>query len=120
MATADRTTELLKKLVEFREERDWAQFHDPKNLAEAVAIEAGELLQNFLWKTTEASHDLDPTELNSVQEEAADIYIFLLLMCEALGVDLMDAAENKLKTNALKYPVDKAKGNSRKYTQLNT
>ena len=120
MAATDRTDELMKRILRFRDERDWGQFHDPKNLAEAITIEASELLEQFLWKSTDASRRLENAELAKVQEEAADIYIFLQLLCETLGIDLVEAALDKLETNAVKYPVSKARGSSRKYTELLT
>jgi dCTP diphosphatase len=108
----------IKKILEFREERDWAQFHDPKNLAEAISIEAGELLEQFLWLTTEESKGLTEKKLEKAKEEIADILIFLVYMCDTLGVDLIEEIERKLETNAEKYPVDKSKGSSKKYTDL--
>jgi len=109
---------IQKKILSFRNERDWAQFHDPKNLAEALSIEAGELLENFLWKTTEQSRNLTVEELKNVKEELADIFIFLTYLSEEYKIDLLQEVENKLAHNAAKYPVEKAKGSSRKYTEL--
>ncbi len=107
-----------KKILAFRNERDWAQFHDPKNLAEALSIEAGELLENFLWRTTEQSRNLTPEELKNVKEELADIFIFLTYLSEEYKIDLLKEVENKVAHNAAKYPVEKAKGSSKKYTEL--
>jgi NTP pyrophosphatase (non-canonical NTP hydrolase) len=109
---------IQKKIISFRNERDWTQFHDPKNLAEALSIEAGELLENFLWKTTEQSRNLSTEELKNVKEELADIFIFLTYICEEYKIDLLKEVENKIAHNAAKYPVEKAKGSSRKYTEL--
>jgi dCTP diphosphatase len=109
---------IQKKILSFRNERDWAQFHDPKNLAEALSIEAGELLENFLWKTTEQSRNLTAEELKNVKEELADIFIFLTYLSEEYKIDLFKAVENKIAQNAVKYPVEKAKGSNRKYTDL--
>ena len=100
---------IKKKIISFRNERDWAQFHDPKNLAEALSIEAGELLENFLWKTTEQSRNLSPEELKNVKEELADIFIFLTYLSEEYKIDLLSEVEKKLAVNAAKYPVEKAK-----------
>ena len=107
-----------KKIVSFRNERDWAQFHDPKNLAEALSIEAGELLENFLWKTTEQSRNLSPEEIKNVKEELADIFIFLTYLSEEYKIDLLKEVENKIAHNAAKYPVEMAKGSAKKYSKL--
>ncbi len=109
---------IRKKIMLFRNERDWAQFHDPKNLAEALSIEAGELLENFLWKTTEQSRNLTIEELKNVKEELADIFIFLTYLCDQYKIDLLREVEKKIVLNEAKYPVHKAKGSSRKYTEL--
>ncbi len=109
---------IQKKIIAFRNERDWAQFHDPKNLAEALSIEAGELLENFLWKTTEQSRKLSSEELANVKHEIADIFIFLTYLCNEYKIDLLREIENKIAHNAAKYPVEKSKGSSRKYTEL--
>ncbi len=109
---------IQQKIIAFRNERDWAQFHDPKNLAEALSIEAGELLENFLWKTTEQSKKLSDKELANVKHEIADIFIFLTYLCEEYNIDLMQEVGKKIAVNEAKYPVDKARGSSRKYTEL--
>ncbi len=109
---------IQKKILSFRNERDWAQFHDPKNLAEALSIEAGELLENFLWKTTEQSRNLTAEELKNVKEELADIFIFLTYLSEEYKIDLFKEVQNKIAQNAAKYPVEKAKGSAKKYTDL--
>ena len=114
----DRFQTLKEKTLEFRKARDWEQFHDPKNLAEAVSIEAGELLANFLWKDVAGGRRLSDSELANAREEAADILIFLTYLSEELGFDLMEAAFGKVRKNGEKYPVEKAKGSSRKYTEL--
>lgn len=114
----DRTKTIENSLIEFRDKRDWKQFHDPKNLAEAISIEAGELLENFLWKTSEDSRKLNAEQLTNVKEEIADIYIFLLLLCESLNIDLLDETEKKIQVNEKKYPEEKAKGTSKKYNEL--
>jgi NTP pyrophosphatase (non-canonical NTP hydrolase) len=110
--------DIQKKILAFRNERDWAQFHDPKNLAEALSIEAGELLENFLWKTTEQSRKLSTEEIKNVKEEIADIFIFLTYLCEEYKIDLLSEVTRKIAMNEAKYPVEKAKGSSRKYTEL--
>jgi NTP pyrophosphatase (non-canonical NTP hydrolase) len=111
-------TSIQKKILNFRNERDWAQFHDPKNLAEAISIEAGELLENFLWKTISQSKNLANEELNNVKQEIADIFIFLTYLCEEFKIDLPKEVEKKIAVNEAKYPVHKARGSSRKYTDL--
>jgi NTP pyrophosphatase (non-canonical NTP hydrolase) len=110
--------EVLARLKDFREARDWEQFHDPKNLAEAISIEAGELLELFLWKTTEQSKDLTHAEISRLEEEIADILIFLAYLADAFGLDLLELAMKKVELNERKYPVDKAKGSSKKYSEL--
>ncbi len=109
---------IQKKILSFRNERDWEQFHDPKNLAEALSIEAGELLENFLWKTTEQSRNLSSEELKNVKEELADIFIFLTYLSEAYKIDLLRVVEEKIVLNEAKYPVAKARGSSKKYSAL--
>lgn len=106
---------LLRK---FRDERDWEQFHDPKNLAEAISIEAGELLEKFLWKTVEDSRALSDEDMLEVRDEAADIFLFTLYFCEATGIDILREAFRKIQVNNRKYPADKARGTARKYTKL--
>ena len=109
---------IQQKIIAFRDERDWAQFHDPKNLAEALSIEAGELLENFLWKTTEQSRKLTVEELKNVNEELADIFIFLTYLCAEYKIDLLAEVEKKIALNEAKYPVEKAKGSAKKYSAL--
>ena len=109
---------IQKKILSFRNERDWAQFHDTKNLAEALSIEAGELLESVLWKTTEQSRNLSAEELKNVKEELADIFIFLTYLSEEYKIDLLKEVWSKIAQNASKYPVEKAKGSNRKYTSL--
>ena len=107
---------IQQRILDFRNEREWAQFHDPKNLAEALSIEAGELLENFLWKTTEQSRNLTVEELKNVKEELADIFIFLTYLSEEYKIDLLKEVEKKITINETKCPVDKAKGSAKKYT----
>lgn len=111
---------ILKKIKDFRDERDWKQFHDPKNLAEAISIESGELLELFLWKDKKSiKQELKNTKFKQeISDELADILSFLLLMSDATGIDLEEALEAKYKKNQKKYPVEKAKGKSTKYTKL--
>ena len=102
-------------LLKFRDERNWKQFHDPKNLAVALGIEAAELNEVFLWKTTEESRDV---ELAKVKEELADVLAYALLLANEFGLDPEQIVLDKVKQNALKYPVEKAKGVATKYTDL--
>jgi hypothetical protein len=111
---------LLDLLRTFRDDRDWRQFHNPKDLAAAIAIEAGELQEHFLWRTPdEVAADLAaPGRRQAVVDELADVFICALLLADCLGVDIDAAVRSKTAANARKYPVSKAKGTSRKYTEL--
>ncbi len=109
---------LQKELQQFAADRDWDQFHSPKNLSMALNVEASELLECFQWLTEEQSKNLDPDELKSVSEEVADIFIYLLKIADKLEIDLISEAKNKMVKNAKKYPIEKAKGNAKKYTEL--
>ena len=112
--------EIVAAVGRFRDDRDWAQFHKPKDLAAAIAIEAGELQERFLWKTdAEADRDLaDPAKKAGVAEEIADVVMFAMLLSDRLGIDLAEAIAAKLAANAKKYPVKLARGTARKYTEL--
>jgi NTP pyrophosphatase (non-canonical NTP hydrolase) len=114
----DRLTLITQKALQFRDNRDWKQFHDPKNLAEAICVESGELLEKFLWKAVEESRTPDKALLRDIKEEVADVVIFLIYLCDTLDIDLIDAVENKLKSNQVKYPEEKARGTNKKYTEL--
>jgi NTP pyrophosphatase (non-canonical NTP hydrolase) len=105
-------------LRDFARERDWDQFHSPKNLAMALAGEAGELLENFQWLTEEQSRQPAPEVLAAASEEIADVLLYLVRLSDKLGIDPVAAAHAKLVANARKYPVDKARGTARKYTEL--
>ena len=115
-----RLQKLLSKAHAFREERDWKQYHSARNLALSVVLEAAELLEIFQWKTDRECEQLpsDPAVRQDLSDELADIFLYILLMADDLDIDLVQAAEKKLKKNALKYPVDKAKGKAVKYTDL--
>ena len=106
---------LTEELIKFRDEREWQQFHDSKNLATAISIEAAELNEIFLWKTIKESEEVDKEK---IKEELADILAFSLLLANKHGLDVMDIVREKIKTNAKKYPVEKAKGSAKKYDQL--
>jgi NTP pyrophosphatase (non-canonical NTP hydrolase) len=109
---------LRDQLREFAAERDWDQFHSPKNLAMALAGEAGELLENFQWLTEEQSRRPSPELLAAASEEIADVLLYLVRLSDKLGIDPVAAAHAKMVANARKYPVDKARGTARKYTEL--
>ena len=104
--------EIIQALLNFRNERDWEQFHNPKDLALAISIESAELLELFLWKKAEDAN----TE--KVKEELADIFSFAFLLAEKYGLDVKEIVLDKIKTNGEKYPVDKAKGSAKKYNEL--
>lgn len=109
---------LRDELRAFAEARDWDQFHSPKNLAMALAGEAGELLENFQWLTEEQSRHPSPEVLAAAGEEIADVLLYLIRLSDKLGIDPVAAADRKLLANAAKYPVDKARGTAKKYTEL--
>ena len=115
------TTELERlreRLRAFAAERDWGQFHSPKNLAMALAVEASELLEVFQWLTEAQSRSLPADAHAAASEEVADVLLYLIRLCDELNIDLIAAANRKLIANAEKYPADKARGTSRKYTEL--
>jgi NTP pyrophosphatase (non-canonical NTP hydrolase) len=103
-------------LVQFREERSWKQFHTPKNLAISISVEAAELLEHFQWKKED--DDVATESRAEIAKELADIFIYLLLLSNDLGIDLLETAFRKVEENRRKYPVGLAKGSARKYTQL--
>ena len=104
--------EITQKLIQFRNDRDWEQFHNPKDLALAISIEAGELLEEFLWKDYENANKM------KVKEELADIFAFAFLLAEKYDFDVKQIILEKIIKNGEKYPVDKAKGSAKKYNEL--
>lgn len=110
--------ELQSELRRFADERDWGQFHTPKNLAASLSIEAAEVLEHFQWMTDEQSGRLTEEQRTRVGHEIADVLLYLLQLSDKLGIDPLAAAREKLVINSAKYPVDRAKGNSKKYTEL--
>lgn len=112
--------ELKDKLAAFTHARDWEQFHDPKNLAEALSIETGELMEHFLWKDKKEIAKLlkDKTYREEVSDELADVFGYILHLSHVTGIDLSDAIHSKYEKNAQKYPIEKAKGRAVKYTKL--
>jgi NTP pyrophosphatase (non-canonical NTP hydrolase) len=115
---ADRLDEIRRTLNAFVRDREWERFQTPKNLVMALTGELGELAEHFQWLTTEESQALDENTLDAVRDEVADVQIYLLLLSERLGIDLMQAVEKKIGKNEQKYPVKLARGNARKYTNL--
>ena len=111
-------TNLRDVLRKFAADRDWGKFHSPKNLAMALSVEAAELLEKFQWLTEDASNNPSVAELAEIRDEIADVLIYLIRLADKLNVDLIDAAHAKIKTNESKYPVEKSRGNSKKYTEL--
>ena len=107
--------DIITQLLQFRDERDWKQFHDSKNLATAISIEAAELNKLYLWKTIKESEEVD---IEKVKEQLADVLSFAFLLAEKHGLDPFEIVADKIKINAEKYPVDKAKGTATKYTDL--
>jgi NTP pyrophosphatase (non-canonical NTP hydrolase) len=104
--------EIIQALLKFRNERDWDQFHNPKDLALAISIESAELLELFLWKNA------DDANTEKVKEELADVFSFAFLLAEKYGFDVKEIVLDKIKLNGMKYPVEKAKGTSKKYDEL--
>ena len=113
---ADSIDELRNRVNNFVTERDWAQFHTPKNLAMAMIVEAAELVEQFQWDTPQESMLLTPEKREAISHELADTFVYLLRIAEVLGIDLIQAANEKIDLNAKKYPADKARGSNAKYT----
>ncbi len=110
--------ELLERLIEFRRERDWEQFHTPKELAISLSIEASELLEWFQWKNDEEiQQKLNSNKREDLEDEIADVVAYLTYLCHDVGIDINKAVEAKIKKNAEKYPIEKVKGRSDKYTE---
>lgn len=115
---SDSIQHITETIAVFRDERDWKQFHTPKDLAAAISIEAGELLEQFLWKTNEEVLERVESHREKIEEEIADIGIFLFELAGNLDMDLGEIMLKKIQKNAVKYPVEKAKGRHTKYTEL--
>lgn len=111
----DKYTKVIEELIQFRNERDWEQFHDSKNLALAISIEAAELNELFLWKK---DNEVENVNQDKLKEELADVLSFAFLLAEKHNLDIFDIVSEKIKKNALKYPVEKAKGTAKKYNEL--
>ncbi|MEN9987128.1 MAG: hypothetical protein RLZZ585_167 [Bacteroidota bacterium] len=106
---------LMEALVKFRDERDWKQFHDSKNLAIALSIEAAELNELFLWKDVKESEQVD---IQRIKEELADVFAYALLLAEKHQLNVSEIVLDKIQRNSEKYPIEKSKGNAQKYTEL--
>ena len=107
--------EVKNRIRDFSDERDWGQFHSPKNLTMALAGEVGELIEHFQWLTEKQSKELDVEKIKEVSEEIADIQIYLIQLADKLNIDIEGAVNDKIKINQLKYPHDKARGSAEKY-----
>ncbi len=113
----DTLAHLTTQVRDFADARDWQQFHSPKNLAAAMTVEAGEVLEHFQWLTEAESETLSAEKRSEVELELADVLIYLVRLADRLDVDLIAAAARKIAINAQKYPVDQAKGSNKKYTE---
>lgn len=112
-------SELEAKLLAFRDERDWAQFHSPRNLAMALSVEAGELLEHFLWLRDDESVQLqnNGSKKANIEEEVADVFMYAVLLAESMNIDLMAAAEKKMALNNERYPADLVRGSAKKHSE---
>lgn len=110
-------SDITEKILAFRDARDWAQFHNPKDMAIAISLEAGELLEHFLWKGPEEVEARVKTHREEISDEMADIAVYLVELADNLGIDLLMAMEQKIQKNAEKYPVDRVRGSSKKYSE---
>ncbi|MDG1097454.1 MAG: nucleotide pyrophosphohydrolase [Methylophilaceae bacterium] len=113
----DSLDNLRARINQFVHERDWAQFHSPKNLSMAMIVEAGEIVEHFQWMTEAESRNLDAEKKAQVGQELSDTFVYLLRIAEVCGIDLIDSANKKIDLNAKKYPIEKAKGSNAKYTE---
>lgn len=109
---------LTEKIVKFRDARDWKQFHNPKDMALSLVLEATEVLEHFQWKTQKEIEEYIKTNKDDIGEELVDVLYWVLLMCNDLEINISDALEKKIKKNERKYPIDKAKGKHTKYNKL--
>jgi NTP pyrophosphatase (non-canonical NTP hydrolase) len=117
MSSSDIDT-LTRRLRDFADARDWEQFHSPKNLTMALSVEVAEIVEHFQWLTEEQSNDLPEQTLDKVETELADTLLYLVRLADKLDIDLLDAARRKIEINEQKYPVEKSRGNAKKYTDL--
>jgi dCTP diphosphatase len=108
---------LIIELREFAQNRDWEKFHSPKNLTMALSVEVAEIVEHFQWLTEEESTRLEYGKISEIKEEIGDVFIYLINLADKLGIDPLEAAKEKLEKNKLKYPAEKVKGKSAKYTE---
>ena len=108
---------LKQRLRQFAADRDWDQFHSPKNLSMALSAEVAEIVEHFQWLTEEQSKTLPAKKLTEVEEELADTFVYLIRLADKLDIDLLAAADKKMKLNETKYPADKVRGSAKKYTE---
>lgn len=109
---------LVDRIIKFRKERDWEQFHKPKDIAISLALEAAEVLEHFQWKSEEEIKEYIKNNKDEIGEELADVLYWVLLMSNDIGIDILEALDKKIDKNAKKYPVEKAKGRADKYNKL--
>ena len=109
---------IRNEILRFRDERDWKQFHNPKDLAISLTLEASEVLEHFQWKNPEETANHIVTKKDDIAEELSDVLYWVLLMSHDLNIDILEALENKIRKNEEKYPVEKSAGNHKKYTEL--
>jgi dCTP diphosphatase len=110
--------DLATKVKQFAADRDWDQFHSPKNLCMALSVECAELMEHFQWLSEEQSRTIPPDTMAEVKDELADVFIYVIRLSQVLGVDLLAAGHSKLSVNAAKYPVEKSRGSAKKYSRL--
>ncbi|NTV31069.1 nucleotide pyrophosphohydrolase [candidate division WWE3 bacterium] len=114
----DQLTLRIRRIIDFRDARDWKQFHNPKDISISLVLEATEVLEHFQWKNKEEMEEHIKKNKDSIGEELADVLYWILLMCHDLKIDILAALDDKLKKNEQKYPVEKARGNHTKYNKL--
>jgi NTP pyrophosphatase (non-canonical NTP hydrolase) len=114
----EKIEELTNRIIAFRDARDWKQFHNPKDVALSMVLEAGEVMEHFQWKNAEEMIKYSETNKTEIGEELADVLYWVLLMGHDLKIDVLEALEKKIEKNAEKYPVEKARGSAKKYTEL--
>ncbi|MEJ2166813.1 MAG: nucleotide pyrophosphohydrolase [Desulfobacterales bacterium] len=109
--------EIIEKLRTFADEREWAKFHSPKNLAMALSVEAAEIVEHFQWLTQAQSYELSPAKIEKVRDEIGDVFIYLTMLADKLGIDLRQAALDKIEKNEKNYPANLVRGKSKKYIE---
>lgn len=118
LAKLDDFSNLQSRIRRFTEQRDWQQFHSAKNLSMALGVEAAEIMEHFMWLSQSESDTLESGKLEEVSSELADTFVYLLMLADRLGIDLITTALQKMDVNERKYPVEKARGSNKKYTEL--